>query len=301
MEVNRVHPKIQQIPIPTASFSPKVLKSTLFTQGLNYPIGYKLGARFVYDYELEYFISSSGSMLIEDTIYPITKESIVFRKPGQLTEGIMPYCCYLICFDLTGQTPKDPKTYNFEQTQDFQHYYQNSIIEAIPAVFQTQYGDRYQYLFDSVLKEFVNPSEGSELILKSYVLQILYQLYQDVTNPFAHENVPLSPHYITIKKVVQYIQTNYPQKMNLNPLAAIADFSPSHFHKIFTATMGTTPNEFIIKLRLAKAKELLVKTGLPVSEIAIQCGFENIPYFSYLFKQQLHISPAEFRKQHSYK
>jgi len=64
--------------------------------------------------------------------------------------------------------------------------------------------------------------------------------------------------------------------------------------------MNITPNEYITRLRLDKSKELLVKTGLPVYEVALQCGFENIPYFSYVFKKYLNVSPGEFRKRHNY-
>ncbi len=293
--------KLKYLSISNEDFSPKVLKSSLFTQGLNFPQGYKLNERFIYDYEIEYFLYSSGSMLINNQMYPIHQGDIVFRKPGQSTQGIMPYSCYLICFDLTGKTNKDPKTYIFDEVQEYQPYYLNSIIETIPPVFHVDPNQKYHFLFDSILQEFINPSPASDLLLKSYLLQIIYQLYHDISNPLTDNNVPISPHFLTLKKAIAYIQENFNRKLNLHELADLVEYSPSHFHKLFTNTMGITPNDFLVKTRLNKAKEMLVKTALSIADIAIQCGFENIPYFSYTFKKELNISPGEFRKKHSYK
>lgn len=64
--------------------------------------------------------------------------------------------------------------------------------------------------------------------------------------------------------------------------------------------MGVTPNEFVTKTRLEKEKDLLVRTDTSVAEIAVQCGIENTPYFSYVFKKQIHLTTGEFRNKYKY-
>lgn len=310
--------KIKTVHVSNEGLSPKVLKSSLFSAGTNYPHGYRLRERYVYDYELEFIIFSEGSMIIDEQHHTIKQGDVVFRKPGQYTQGIMPYKCYLICIDMLGDTGKNPSSYDFckhhssydlcrhhssydfYKKQDYQNIYSNPVLDAIPQVYHPQHTEKYQYLFDSVLKEFINPSQGSELILKSYVLNLLYQLYHDSTNPLVNSSIPLSPHYGTIKRVLEYIENNVEQKIMLDDLARLTNLSPNHFHKIFTEAMGITPNAYITKIKLDRAKELLIRTDLPISEISTRCGFENIPYFSYLFKKQVDVSPGEFRKRHSY-
>ena len=301
--------KIDSINVSNEGLSPKVLKSSLFSIGTNYPHGYRLKERYVYDYEVEFIIFSEGSMIIDEQHHIVKQGDVVFRRPGQYTQGIMPYNCYLICMDMLGNTGKNPASYDFCKShsaydiykkQNYQNICQNPLLDAIPQVFHPQHPEKYQYLFDSVLKEFINPSHGSELILKSYVLNILYQLYHDSTDPLVNSSIPLSPHYGTIKKVLDYIEKNVDKKIVLDDLARLTNLSPNHFHKIFTESMGITPNVFITKIKLDSAKELLIRTDLPISEISARCGFENAPYFSYLFKKQIDVSPGEFRKRHSY-
>lgn len=286
--------------ISTNQFSPKVLMSSLFTQGLNFPEGYKLKERYVYDYELEFFVYSKGGMIIEDKYYNISKGDVVFRKPGQFTQGIMPYSCYIICFDLLGNTNKNPETYDFTREQEFQCNYANTFLDEIPPVFKPSNYMKYLELFDLVLKEFINPREYSGILLKSSVLRILYEISSDIKNPLINNDSINSAHYMAVKKAMEYIESNLKEKITLEKLALVANLSPTYFHKVFTDTLGTTPTEYIIKQRLDKAKELLVKTNMPVYEVALECGYDNIPYFSYAFKSRLNIAPAEFRKRHSY-
>ncbi len=280
--------------------SPKVLKSSLFSHGASLPVGYRLKERYVFDYEFELIVYSKGSMIIGDKHYTIKQGDVVFRKPGQYTQGIMPYSCYLICVDMLGNTDKETSSYDFYKEQSYQNYCLNPVLEAIPAVFHPLHAEKYQPLFDSVLKEFINPSKGSQLILKASILNIIYQLFRDSTDPFANSGVPLSSHYVTIKHIIEYIEGNIEGKIALGDLSRLAGLSPNHFHRIFTRAMGITPNNFITKLKLDRAKELLIRTNLPVSEISVRCGFENIPYFSFLFKKNTDLSPGEFRKRHSY-
>ncbi len=286
--------------IATGLISPRVIKSSLFLQGMDFPAGHKLEKRFVYDYELELIVESCGSMEIDNKIYNIKKGDIVFRKPGQQTQGIMPYCCYLICFDMRGDLRKDADNYDFHKPQEFQHYYINPVLEAVPTVLSPVSSEKYTRLFDHVLKEFINHSQISDLLLKSYMLQILYHLYMDVNNFITRSTYPYSSHNKSIDLVIEHIHGNIEQKLTLNALSKIANLSPSHFHKVFTASMGVSPIEYITKKRLEKSKELLVKTNFSIAEIALSCGFENIPYFSYVFKKKVKLTPGEFRKKFCY-
>lgn len=300
MEDDKMHEDVKRTSISTNQFSPMLLMCSMFTQGATYPKGYRLDARYVYDYEMEYILYSEGLMVVEGTEYPIQKGDIVFRRPGQYVQGIMPYTCYVICFDLLGNTGKNPATYDFTKEQEFQSHYKNPILDAIPSVFSNPYPEKYHKIFEYIFKEYITMNEGSELIMKTYLLQLLYQLFMDVRNPLLSHRVPTSPYYIPIKSTLEFIESNYRHKISLELLANEVKLSSSHFHKIFSKVMNMSPNEYLTKVRLEKAKELLVKTDLNIFEIALQCGFENTPYFNFIFKKHLGMSPGEFRKRLSY-
>lgn len=290
----------KEISITNNQFSPVILLCSIFSQGINYPKGYHLESRYAYDYEIEYIIYSDGSVIIDGTEYPLHAGDIVFRKPGQHAQGIMPYTCYIICFDLLGNTSKSPISYDFIKKQNFQTCYANNILNSIPPVFSNSYPEKYGKIFEYIFKEYISMNEGSELIMKAYLLQLLYQLFMDIRNPLSSYTMPSNPYYIPIKKALEFMEGNYQYKIDLKSIANNVNLSPSHFHKVFSKVMNMTPNEYVTKIRLEKAKELLVKTQLNIFEIALQCGFENIPYFNFIFKKHLNMSPGEFRKRMSY-
>ena len=70
--------------ISTNQFSPKVLMSSLLHRASNFPEGYKLKERYVYDYELEFFVYSKGGMIIEDKYYNISKEMLYSESQASL-------------------------------------------------------------------------------------------------------------------------------------------------------------------------------------------------------------------------
>ncbi|KNY25432.1 helix-turn-helix domain-containing protein [Pseudobacteroides cellulosolvens] len=289
---------LKKINVKNEEIAPRVLTAALFYQGANMPKGYKLQERVTYDYEFELIVYSNGSQIIDDKCYNVKQGDIIFRKPGQYTQGIMPYSCYLICVDILSNTGKSPKSYYVYNDQDYQNYCVNPILEKIPTIFHPLNMERSLYIFDSILKEFITPSPAADLSLKANILNLMYYLYQDSTESLVNNTMYLSPHYCALKKVIEYINNNLEQKMVLNDLSKVANISPHHFHKIFTNAVGITPNEFITRSRLDKAKTLLTRTSYSVAEIAVLCGFENAPYFSYVFKKYNSLTPLEYKKKH---
>src|SRR5437762_3392330 len=87
------------------------------------------------------------------------------------------------------------------------------------------------------------------------------------------------------------------EELTLADLSLEAELSAWHFLRAFRAAFGETPHEFLTRLRLERAKDLLTVTGRPVTEICFDVGFTSLGSFSTLFRRQVGRSPAEFRRQ----
>jgi len=84
--------------------------------------------------------------------------------------------------------------------------------------------------------------------------------------------------------------------ISLAKLAAVACFSPYHFHRLFSAMVGEPPAEYVRRLRLEKAAALLVNEPLEtVTAIALACGFSTSALFCRLFKARFGMSPTAWR------
>ncbi|MDO4285091.1 MAG: helix-turn-helix domain-containing protein [Eubacteriales bacterium] len=99
-------------------------------------------------------------------------------------------------------------------------------------------------------------------------------------------------------RVVDYIHHHYAENINRNVLAEQLHFSPEYVGKAFRKEMGEGISDYINRFRIEKAGNLLLHTNAKVTDIALQVGYDNMPYFSSTFKKFQGSSPAEYRKIH---
>ena len=87
------------------------------------------------------------------------------------------------------------------------------------------------------------------------------------------------------------------ESLDLPRLARIAGLSPSRFHAVFRSAFGVAPSRWLQERRLARARELLAGSDLPVHQVAEQAGFNDPFHFSRLFKRRQGVPPAEYRER----
>lgn len=112
------------------------------------------------------------------------------------------------------------------------------------------------------------------------------------------DNMIEDKYYCTISKAKEYINRNFADpSISLNSVASYVNISPSYFSSLFGQETGETFIEYLTKLRIKKAKELLKTTLKRTSEIAYNVGYNDHHYFSYIFKKWEGITPKEFRNK----
>lgn len=99
-----------------------------------------------------------------------------------------------------------------------------------------------------------------------------------------------------MSRAKEYLKNNIEKEVTIEEVAGVVHLSPSYFSKVFKASCGFSPYDYLLRLRLEKAKELLINTGKPIGEIAYRTGFNSQANFIYFFKKQTGFSPLKFRK-----
>ncbi|MDD5864480.1 MAG: AraC family transcriptional regulator [Firmicutes bacterium] len=102
--------------------------------------------------------------------------------------------------------------------------------------------------------------------------------------------------WISLRQMVGFIQANYADPIRLEDIAAAGTVCRSKCCRLFQENMGTTPIRYLNRYRLEKARELLLSTDHPVTEISHSCGFESPGYFADQFRRMYGLSPREVRK-----
>lgn len=97
-------------------------------------------------------------------------------------------------------------------------------------------------------------------------------------------------------EVMDYLQHHYNEDINLNQIAASLHYSASYLTKLFCQQYDTSPNKYIISLRMQKAQQLLLHNPeLSVRQIGETVGYPEQGYFSRIFKKYVGMSPLEYR------
>lgn len=103
-------------------------------------------------------------------------------------------------------------------------------------------------------------------------------------------------HNRTIEKAMEFIRVNYPKDLSLEDVAAHVNVSGSYFSTYFKQETGESFIEYLTRLRMEKAKMLMMNAELRLYEICQLVGYQDVKYFSRLFKRNVGVSPAEYRQ-----
>jgi AraC family transcriptional regulator of arabinose operon len=129
---------------------------------------------------------------------------------------------------------------------------------------------------------------------------VLAQLGLSALHTYAFEAERAALRLLTpgaVVKAQQFIESNLSQPIVLDDIAHASSVSPPHLIKLFRQHLRTTPLRYAWDARVRRGAELLTQSGLSVSEVAEQCGFQTPFHFSRLIKQRYGLPPRALRKQ----
>ena len=115
-------------------------------------------------------------------------------------------------------------------------------------------------------------------------------------DPLAEPSMPQSDPK-GVRHVIDRIRTNPGGEHNADSLAAETGYSTSQFFRVFRKTAGCTPYQYILRMRMNRAVELMRKQSLSLLDIALECGFANEAHFSRMFRQHFGLPPGQFRRE----
>lgn len=93
-----------------------------------------------------------------------------------------------------------------------------------------------------------------------------------------------------------FLAARIDRPLRLADAAREACLSPFHYHRLFARTFGETPHEFVTRLRMETAKQLLGRERLPVTEVCFAVGYESVGSFSSRFRSLVGQSPSEYQR-----
>lgn len=239
------------------------------------------------DYLLLYVPTGSIHLFIEDKEYVCPEKTVVLYRPYE------------------------PQRYGFfekDKPETFWVHFSGHATENILKKFSLESQnmislsatDGLEALFSQMISECQSSKpyaqESASLILQSIFILIARNASEAQPSQKKSSNSIKSDAQHEITKAISCFNEQYTQKIDIDEYAQRLHMSTCWFIKTFKKYTYTTPKQYILTLRIAKAKELLESSTLSISEIASAVGFADARYFSRIFKQQSGVSPLTYRQ-----
>lgn len=197
---------------------------------------------------------------------------------------------------------RTPQAYHTDpETGKWTHYWAHidgSGIAALESLlipehritaFETKRSD-LESRFNQLLKELENTSANTILSESLIIHTILNDL-------IIRNSVSYSRNQQLIMKTADYISAHYNEPFELDVLLELANMSKSYYMRLFRQYIGTTPYNYMLNLRITKAKELLEITDQSIHEIAMETGFSDDASFSTRFSSIVKTGPLKYRQK----
>ena len=175
---------------------------------------------------------------------------------------------------------------------------EQSHNEIQSAVLRLEVDLSLKIYFESMISYFLQQQNPSGYLLKLKFKELVLQVITGNINP------ELTAYFFSLAKeekanLKQVMMENYLYALSQENFAKLTHRSLSSFKRDFQEIFSTSPNKWLIEMRLKYARILLLTTEEPVSEIAYKSGFETTSHFIRCFKKQYDLPPQQFRQQDS--
>jgi AraC-like DNA-binding protein len=158
--------------------------------------------------------------------------------------------------------------------------------------------DKIHHHVMAVIDTYLSKGFGFELLIKSYLLQILYGIIEFHSIPRGDDRKDRMETTHRMKNNLAFLEDHYQQPFTLADWASSINVSKEQFCHFFKKHFHKTPFDYLIHYRVSKAADLLIHTDLPIIDIAFDTGFESANYFTIAFKNKTKVTPREYRKNH---
>ncbi len=232
----------------------------------------------------------NGHIMIGENKYTIKKGMLFYIPPGvQLTIGPRtqnPEHYMVVHFSGSRMVLGSDGKWKFrENIQTLHQPSAQEITDFAPL----------EELFEKLLVTWNDKGPSYEFVAATFLRQLLIWIYQNNIKQSKNHAISLK-----IDQIIEYMRQNINGKVTLEELSGIAGLSTFYLSRAFKEATGYPIIMYFNKMKIDKAKELLVEGNKKVKEVAYELGYTNEFYFSRMFKRVEGLSPKEFYSKNVY-
>ncbi len=260
------------------------IKNAKFSQGVK-----KLSSHYHDTHQILYVTDGSAHITVNNEEYTLNEGSLIIisrMEAHSITSMNSDYARYEIRIspEIMSSTVKDLRLY--------------SILLNRPVEFNRVMNvkkEEFAGIFQEITCEFNNEHTYKGEMTSLLLGKLFISIYRKFPQMFSWANIP---YFETVYKIQRKFEEELSENYKLSSLAQEYNLSKYYLSHIFKSVTGYSVMDYLKNLRIAKAKTLLAKSNISISEIVKICGFSDNNNFSRDFKAITGFTPRDFRKKH---
>ncbi len=248
-------------------------------------------------FEMVYIKKGHAVFEIAGKPAPIGPNDIVIIKPNQSHKFIVQSqegCEFIVLsFKFLNQRNSE---FSEVPLEDFLNFVSGKESGAFITLKVSQKNEIINIL-NRILKERVNNEIGSEFLNHLLVMELFVFISRALKMEWESSIKDKSPKVRELIRIsAKYINNNFERDITISDIAKYVFLSSSYFTRAFKEEMGVSPMNYLLSVRIDRAKEMLTDSDLKISDIALSIGFSNQQRFNEIFKKHTGITPLQYRK-----
>ncbi|CAN5252364.1 hypothetical protein BH09BAC4_BH09BAC4_26860 [soil metagenome] len=154
-----------------------------------------------------------------------------------------------------------------------------------------------QQLIARLVYIFTENNEAKDVFANLVLQELVVRLMQTQARTLLLSPETAFANVNRLAHIAQYINKHISRNIQIRELADEACMSEPNFYRTFKQTFGMTPVDYINQQRIGLASKLLRTTDRCLNDVSLECGFNNLTYFMKMFRREMGVSPAQYRKQ----
>lgn len=226
--------------------------------------------------ELHFIRRGVGRIKLGEKILDVKERACVISNQNEMHEGIegeLSYICIIIPPEFLGD---------------------NHVV--FESVFYDESAWKY---VDEIYRLYEDFSSVNALGIKAQTYLLLKHLIENHSVESLDDTIYQKrlKKLSALNKVISFINANYAENITTKSLAELIHMSEGHFCNVFKSATGVSANEYMMNVRIKKAKRLLLYSDMNITEISNACGFNDPNYFTRAFKKHIGKTPKQFRSE----
>lgn len=145
--------------------------------------------------------------------------------------------------------------------------------------------------------EYSKKMQNADVTLSAQTTIVTHWLIRSILGE-NYDMRAISSNY-AVARAEHFMEQHFSETITVKKLAELGNMSVSSFNRIFKKETNLTPIEYLIDIRIQKSKKLLRRKEIPITEVAMRCGFSSSSHFASSFSKMLSVTPTEYRNSYS--